>query len=68
MAVLALRFFQTFAPGVDIPKNEKEVYTLRYSDFIMPMVKSIQELKAENDLLKKELEELKNLILLKNNN
>ncbi|WP_375722244.1 tail fiber domain-containing protein [Saccharicrinis sp. FJH54] len=30
-------------PGIDIPQNEKEVYTLRYNDFIMPLVKSIQE-------------------------
>jgi trimeric autotransporter adhesin len=30
-------------PGLDAPKNDKEVYSLRYVDFIMPMVKSIQE-------------------------
>jgi hypothetical protein len=30
-------------PGIDIPKNDKEVYALRYSDFIMPMVKGMQE-------------------------
>jgi trimeric autotransporter adhesin len=30
-------------PGLDVPKNNKEVYSLRYVDFIMPMVKSIQE-------------------------
>jgi hypothetical protein len=38
-------------PGIDVPRNEKEVYTLRYVDFIMPMVKAVQEL---NDSLKLE--------------
>ena len=49
-------------PGIDIPKNEKEAYTLRYVDFIMPMVKSIQEqqttieqLQSENQILKEQL-------------
>jgi trimeric autotransporter adhesin len=30
-------------PGIEAPKNDKEVYSLRYVDFIMPMVKAIQE-------------------------
>ena len=30
-------------PGIDVPKNDKEVYSLRYVDFLMPMVKAIQE-------------------------
>ncbi len=30
-------------PGIDVPRNNKEVYTLRYVDFIMPMVKGMQE-------------------------
>jgi hypothetical protein len=30
-------------PGIDVPSNDKEVYSLRYVDFIMPMVKAIQE-------------------------
>ena len=38
-------------PGIDVPKNDKEVYSLRYVDFIMPMVKAVQEL---NDSLKLE--------------
>jgi len=49
-------------PGIDIPKNEKEAYSLRYVDFIMPMVKSIQEqqtiinqLQSENQALKEQL-------------
>lgn len=27
-------------PGIDVPKNEKETYSLRYVDFIMPIFKS----------------------------
>jgi hypothetical protein len=30
-------------PGIDVPSNDKEVYSLRYVDFIMPIVKSVQE-------------------------
>ena len=30
-------------PGIDVPKNDKEVYLLRYGDFIMPIVKAMQE-------------------------
>ena len=30
-------------PGIDIPSNSKEVYSLRYTDFIMPLVKAVQE-------------------------
>jgi hypothetical protein len=52
-------------PGIDVPKNSKEVYSLRYVDFIMPMVKAtqeqqqqIEELKTQNELLKKQNEEI----------
>src|ERR1035437_4595655 len=43
-------------PGIDVPRNSKEVYTLRYVDFIMPMVKAVQEL---NDSLKMNVQSLK---------
>ena len=56
-------------PGIDIPRNDKEVYTLRYVDFIMPMVKGMQEQQTiiENqnkkiDDLQKQIDELKALI------
>ncbi len=35
--------------GVDIPKNDKDIYGLRYSDFVMPLVKAVQELSKMND-------------------
>ena len=59
--------------GVDKPKNNSDLYGLRYSDFVVPMVKAIQEqqsmieeqmkliteMKNENEKLKAALEELK---------
>lgn len=39
-------------PGIDIPKNEREVYSLRYVDFIMPLVKAVQELNTKNQELR----------------
>jgi hypothetical protein len=36
-------------PGIDVPRNDKEVYSLRYVDFIMPMVKGMQEQQAALD-------------------
>ena len=45
--------------GVDAPKNAKDIYGLRYADFVVPIVKSVQEL---NDLLfekDKQIESLK---------
>jgi hypothetical protein len=29
--------------GVDVPKNSNELYSLRYSDFVVPLVKAVQE-------------------------
>jgi len=34
--------------GVDKPKNEKDYYGLRYSEFTVPLVKAVQELSARN--------------------
>ena len=52
----------THFPGIDIPRNEHETYSLRYGDFIMPMIKAIQELKQENNTLKQENKHLKDRI------
>ncbi|HMY64887.1 MAG TPA: tail fiber domain-containing protein [Chitinophagaceae bacterium] len=40
--------------------NDEGMYSVRYNDFIAPMVKSIQELSTENAALKKKNEELEN--------
>ncbi len=45
--------------GVDVPKNETDLYGLRYAEFVVPIVKGMQELSAENDSLKTELTTLK---------
>ena len=37
--------------GVDAAKNDKDLYGLRYSDFVVPLVKAVQELSEKNDSL-----------------
>jgi hypothetical protein len=37
--------------GVDAPKNDKDLYGLRYAEFVVPLVKAVQELSAQNDKL-----------------
>ncbi len=37
--------------GVDKPKNSKDIYGLRYSEFVVPLVKAVQELSKKNDEL-----------------
>ena len=44
--------------GVDKPKTADGLYGLRYSEFVVPLVKAIQELSKENQDLKKRLEQL----------
>jgi hypothetical protein len=38
--------------GVQKPPKENELYSLRYAEFVMPLVKAVQELSQENDALK----------------
>ncbi len=40
--------------GVDKPKNETDLYTLRYADFVAPLVKAVQEINARVERLEKE--------------
>jgi hypothetical protein len=35
--------------GVDAAKSDKDLYALRYNDFIMPLVKAVQDLSKMND-------------------
>ncbi|MEM8525877.1 MAG: tail fiber domain-containing protein, partial [Bacteroidota bacterium] len=35
--------------GVDTPQNEEDIYGLRYAEFVVPLVKAVQELSAENE-------------------
>jgi trimeric autotransporter adhesin len=48
--------------GVDAPKNENDFYGLRYAEFVVPLVKAVQELDAENTQMKRYLRELKELV------
>lgn len=45
--------------GVDIPKNEKDFYGIRYAEFVVPLTKAIQEQQQLIVSLQKELEMLK---------
>jgi len=45
--------------GVDAAKNNKDLYGLRYDEFVVPLVKAVQELSAQNDALKSENAALK---------
>ena len=60
--------------GVDAAKNDNDVYGLRYAEFVVPLVKAVQELSAKNDEkdklisdLQSQIDELKALILKGNN-
>ena len=44
--------------GVDKAKSESDLYGLRYSEFVVPMVKAMQEQQAQIELLKKQNEAL----------
>ena len=59
--------------GVDAAKNNKDLYGLRYAEFVVPLVKAVQELSKQNDSLKnaynekfdeqqKQIDELKAMI------
>ena len=43
--------------GVDV--DEKGIYNLRYSEFVVPLVKAVQELSEQNDRLRDQIDELK---------
>ena len=43
--------------GVEV--DEIGVYSLRYAEFVVPLVKAVQELSEQNDLLKEQIGELK---------
>jgi hypothetical protein len=56
--------------GVDKPKNDKDYYGLRYAEFVVPIVKAIQEQQSEIEILKEQIELLKasNELLKEQNN
>ncbi len=46
--------------GVDAPKNDKDMYGLRYAEFVVPLVKAVQELSTANNAKDAAIAELKN--------
>ena len=42
--------------GVDAPKNNDDFYGLRYAEFVVPLVKAVQELNQQLELAKRENE------------
>lgn len=52
--------------GVDAPKNGTDYYGLRYAEFVVPLVKAVQEQQKIIENLSKQVEELEKQI--KNNN
>ncbi|HEX2535188.1 MAG TPA: tail fiber domain-containing protein, partial [Chitinophagaceae bacterium] len=55
--------------GIDVPKSGQDLYGIRYAEFVVPLVKAVQELNEENKKLKEEnsgirqeLEEIRKLI------
>jgi trimeric autotransporter adhesin len=45
--------------GVDAPRDANGHYGLRYGDFVVPLVKAVQELDRENEALERTIEMLK---------
>lgn len=45
--------------GVEAPQNESDHYAIRYAEFVVPLVKAVQELTALAEAHQKEIEELK---------
>jgi hypothetical protein len=48
--------------GVEAPQDGQGLYKLRYSEFVVPMVKAIQEQQAQIEELKKENAEMKKML------
>jgi hypothetical protein len=49
--------------GLDKPKNASDVYGLRYSEFVVPLVKAVQEQQATIEGLEKKIAQLEEMLL-----
>ncbi len=49
--------------GVDKPKNENDMYGLRYSEFVVPLVKAVQEQQQMIEDLKRQNADLQKRVL-----
>jgi hypothetical protein len=52
--------------GIDAAKNENDLYGLRYAEFVVPLVKAVQELSAIVDKQQKQIDELTALLISQN--
>ena len=48
--------------GVDAPKNADDLYGLRYAEFVVPLVKAVQELYTTNEALVKRIAALESQV------
>ncbi|HTF18550.1 MAG TPA: tail fiber domain-containing protein [Chryseolinea sp.] len=48
--------------GVEAPKNEGDPYTIRYAEFVVPLVKAVQELSGIGDARSRDIMQLKNTL------
>lgn len=48
--------------GVDAPKNDKDLYGLRYAEFVVPLVKAVQELSDKNNELEQRIQKLEGML------
>ena len=49
--------------GVDAPNNESGLYGLRYAEFVVPLVKAVQEQQQQIEELKAKVEELESKLV-----
>jgi hypothetical protein len=54
--------------GVDKPQSQNGLYGLRYADFVVPLVKAVQELSQENAELKSRLDKIEAALSLQSQN
>ncbi len=47
---------------VDKPKNDNDMYGIRYAELVVPLIKAVQELSKQNDDLKERLQKVENLL------
>ena len=48
--------------GVHIPQAPEKLYSLTYAEFVVPLVKAVQELALQNKLQQQQIEDLKKLL------
>jgi trimeric autotransporter adhesin len=54
--------------GVEAPENENDHYSIRYAEFVVPLVKAVQELTAKMEDQQKEISTLKQQLSSNDNN